>query len=227
MDAAQAHRRSLSLGRRGNTRASRAFVPCRAGRGRLASYGSPLRQREAALLRHALVVRRESSDHAPRDPNAMLTTFEARAADLLRCWCGRARPTSWREAHSRWLTTQPRQVLTARLVLCARLADTPRGEKRAHRAPRDLNAMTSTTRNPCRRPVAVLARSSPGRRRGEDPCLAIAGIGSCRRARARAPSPSSGTRRSNELELSLAEGRSAGGSLTTAFQQYIHDAHTN
>ena len=127
----------------------------------------------------------------------------------------------------RWLTTQPRQVLTARLVLCARSADTPRGEKRARRAPRDLNAMTTTTRNPCRRPVAVLARSSPGRRRGEDPCLAIASTGSCWRARARAPSSSSGTRGSNELELSLAEWRSAGGSLTTAFQKRIHDAHTN
>ena len=93
-------------------------MPCRAGRGRLASYGSPLRQREAALLRHALVVRRESSDHAPQDPNAILTTFEARVTDLLRCWCGRAWPTSWREAHSALAhnTTTPSPYCAARAL---------------------------------------------------------------------------------------------------------------
>ena len=57
-DVAQAHRRSLSLGRRCSAQAYCALVPCRAGRGWLVSYRSSLRQREAALFCHALVVRR-------------------------------------------------------------------------------------------------------------------------------------------------------------------------
>ena len=66
----------------------------------------------------------------------------------------------------RWPTTQPRQVHAARRVLRGRSADFPRGEERARRASRDLNAVTGTCRRPCRRPVAVLVWSRPGQRRG-------------------------------------------------------------
>ena len=53
-------------------------------------------------------------------------------------------------------------------VLHERPAAIPRGEKRASRGPQNANAITATLQTPCRRPVAVLVRSSLGRLRGED-----------------------------------------------------------
>ena len=53
-------------------------------------------------------------------------------------------------------------------MLRGRSALTSRSEKRAGCAPRGLNAMSATFRTACRRPVAVLVRSSPGQRRGEE-----------------------------------------------------------
>ena len=67
-------------------------------------------------------------------------------------------------------TTTPSPHCSAR-VLRGRLADTPRGEKHAGHAPRYSYAATQTVRSPCRRPVAVLLRSSLGRRCGEERAL--------------------------------------------------------
>ena len=58
--AAQARRRSLSLGRRRSTRACCARAPCRAGCGRSCTMKGALHRREASLLRRAAVVRRAS-----------------------------------------------------------------------------------------------------------------------------------------------------------------------
>ena len=58
--AAQARRRSLSLGWRRSTRACCACAPCRAGCGRSMRYQRALRRREASLLPARAVVRRAS-----------------------------------------------------------------------------------------------------------------------------------------------------------------------
>ena len=66
----------------------------------------------------------------------------------------RSSPVRWRgeERAPRWPTTQPRQVRTALCMLIGRSADTPRGEKRAGRAPQDSNAVNAPFRSLCRRP---------------------------------------------------------------------------
>ena len=55
-----------------------------------------------------------------------------------------------------------------RRVLRGWSAHTARSEKRMGYAPLDLNSMSATFCTPCSRPVAVLMRSSPGQRRGEE-----------------------------------------------------------
>ena len=72
------------------------------------------------------------------------------------------------ERASRWVTTQPHQVRTARRVLRGRLADTLRDRERAGRAPWKPNAVLTNVRSPCRRPVAVLVHSSLSRWLGEE-----------------------------------------------------------
>ena len=49
-----------------------------------------------------------------------------------------------------------------------RQADTPRGEKRAGRAPPDSRAEATAVQTPCFKPAAVLVRSSSDGRRGEE-----------------------------------------------------------
>ena len=113
---------------------------------------------------------------APRESNAVVTTFRnpcrRPVAVLVRSSLGR-----WRgeERAPRWSTTQPFQVRPVWNVRHGRAADTPRGEPRAGRAPLDSNATNFLFQSPCRRPVAVLVRSSlprPTALSGAHPALA-------------------------------------------------------
>ena len=77
--------------------------------------------------------------------------FESGAADLSRCWCGRASVDDvGRTAPPRWATTQPRQVPTTGRVLRGWSPDTPRDRKRTGRAPRDSGAVITNSRSPHR-----------------------------------------------------------------------------
>ena len=87
------------------------------------------------------------------------------AAVLVRSSAGRGRGE---ERAPRWATTQPRQVCTALRMLRGRSTAGSREESRAHRAPRESKAMITGALSSCLRPIAVLVRSSPGRRRGKE-----------------------------------------------------------
>ena len=79
------------------------------------------------------------------------------------------RPTAWEGARPvlNHVTTTPSPHCTAR-VLRERSANTPRRGKRAGRAPQDSNAVILSLRRPCRRHVAALVQSSPGRRHEQE-----------------------------------------------------------
>ena len=102
---------------------------------------------------------------APRDSNAVVVRTCRRpccqpATVFVRSSLGWQRGE---ECAPRWPTTQPRQVCAAQRVLRGRSAESPQGEKRAGRAPRDSNAMTKTSQRPCYQPATVLVRSIAGR----------------------------------------------------------------
>ena len=93
---------------------------------------------------------------------------EDRVADLSWCWCGRASADGMgRSAPLRWATTQPFQARTARHV-CWAVGRYSTGRKA--RGPRAMGLDDGDYKysKPCRRPVAVLVRSSLGRRHGEE-----------------------------------------------------------
>ena len=109
----------------------------------------------------------QCAGRASRNFNAVVTTFRTLryqpAAVLLRSSLGR------RVARSApRIGPQHNHATSALRVLRGRRADIPRGEKRAGRAPHDSKCVAVNFRSLCHRPIAVLVRSSAGRRRGEE-----------------------------------------------------------
>ena len=92
-----------------------------------------------------------------------------RAVNMWRCWSDRA-PTDGEGgarpalAHN---TTTPSPHCAARMFR-GQSADTPRGEKRAGRASQGLYEVAKALESSCRRPLAVLVRSSLGQSRWEE-----------------------------------------------------------
>ena len=97
-------------------------------------------------------------------------SFEARAANLSRCWCGRA-PADDVGRSAPHVGPQHNHAKSALRGVCSVVGWSvlhPRGEARAGRAPRYSNAVIKTIRSLFCRPIAVLVRSSLGRRHGEE-----------------------------------------------------------
>ena len=93
--------------------------------------------------------------------------------NLSRCWCGRTPANGMgRSAHHVWRQhTHFKSTLRGARALWAAGWGTLRGEKRASRAPLDPKSSIAVRLSPCRRPIAVLVRSSSGRRRWKERVL--------------------------------------------------------
>ena len=87
------------------------------------------------------------------------------AADLARCWCGRALANGARWSAERVGRVDNHAKSASARVLRGRAASSPRGEARAGRAPRESNAVVTTFRSCSRRPGTVSVKKSLGQQR--------------------------------------------------------------